>query len=79
MSEKKPGFNRRYGNRRQPTPGGRDIRTLAVRSLERYECGWCGQRLDRLKKDPKFCSRIYDGPECDWHEFLNSDPEEDGR
>ena len=44
---------------------------LSMRSLRRYECGLCGQRLDRMKRSQKACSAIWSHDECDWHARLN--------
>lgn len=53
------------------SPSGREMRTLSRRSLRRYSCALCGQRLDRMANSPKACSRIrawdppgFDG--CAW-------------
>jgi len=58
--------------RTEPTGSGRAIWSLATRTLRRYECGLCGQRLDRMRKSPKNCARLcfHGVSECDWHEFL---------
>lgn len=67
-------------HRNDPTGSGRAIWSLATRTLRRYECGYCGQRLDRLRKSAKACARIYplpDGRECDWHEFLQPENHRD--
>ena len=46
---------------------------LSMRSLRRYECAWCDQRLDRLKRSQKACGSIWEQDKCDWHERLNPD------
>ena len=57
------------GGRTEPKSlSGRPMHTLSDRSLRRYECAWCNQRLDRAKKG--HCGAIWDRHECPWPEVL---------
>lgn len=61
----------------QRSPSGREMRTLAMRTLRRYACGLCEQRLDRIAKHgEKMCSRINFGGYdlgCRWAEHFRGD------
>ena len=47
---------------------GRPMYTLSDRTLRRYECKWCDQRLDRAKRGD--CGSIWHSHECRWPELL---------
>ena len=59
---------------------GRPMHSLSDRSLRRYECAWCNQRLDRAKKG--YCGALPWSPhrhtdtriqeECAWPEILRA-------
>lgn len=50
--------------------------TWSMARLRNYECGRCGQRLDRMKRRKEFCSAAYgEREDCQWHKRLNAQPE----